>query len=399
MTSSSTTALSRDEVVALGKDVSALPAASARLPSVMEWIATLNNPAPGWREAFGYAIREKVDEGWVTYCSGAHELAPTTGTPHWHMAFKLSKQRTRSQIIKAIPLLKLAWLEPRAQTSSWEKTVNYYKYGDSMAVPAESLLNETFFELGDFPSTGAARAAGRVAGGASMKENYEDAVTLAKAGKIWEIPAGLLLKYLGAFQKISGQFYMPGDRDTLDDRWITGPPGCGKSRWVREWCREREIKLYIKIVSSKWWDNYMGEEAVLLDDVDHSMKDYRNLMVSLSDHYPLHVEVKGATMTIRPRYVFYTSNYRIRDIWQAEMDEAAICRRVKEYTMRHGLIRPIEDDNAYPVPGVLKRSRAIAPGFVALTQQLDPPVAPSPVPWNGPPGQVIDLDGDADSEL
>ena len=49
----------------------------------------------------------------------------------------------------------------------------------------------------------------------------------------------------------------------LDNYWIVGAPGLGKSRTVRA----RWPNLFNK-PCNKWWDGYTHQETVLIDDFD-----------------------------------------------------------------------------------------------------------------------------------
>jgi len=337
-----------------------------KTPIVKEWIGTVNNPRGGFSDALKFCLTDLVEKGSVVYAAAAFEVGDEKKTPHWHFAIKFAKQVSRRQVAKLVPPLESAFLDPRTQYATWSQSVDYFKFTGGVPVPGKE--NSTFWELGIFPTPVEARAVGGKKGGAKFKEGFEAAIELAKQGKIWEIEPGLLVKYLGTWQKMYGMAYRPSARGSLTDLWITGPPGSGKSKYVRDYCAQEGLALYVKIPSSKWWDNYMGEDVVLVDDVDHSMTPFRSQMVTLSDHYPFPVEVKGGTMMIRPKKVFYTSNFRISQIWPDSRDEAAIIRRVTEVSIAHGGGLCSADDEVaqWRCPPELKRSKSV---FMPPNQQ------------------------------
>lgn len=104
-------------------------------------------------------------------------------------------------------------------------------------------------------------------------------------------------------------------------KWIYGPPGVGKSFWVRQqWGQD----LYIK-AQNKWWDGYQGQKFVLLDDFD--CKALGHLLKQWLDAYAFTAETKGGTIQIRPDLFIITSNYTPEQIFDDPILAEAVSRR------------------------------------------------------------------------
>lgn len=111
---------------------------------------------------------------------------------------------------------------------------------------------------------------------------------------------------------------------------VVGPPGCGKSRWVSE----HNEKLYWKS-ASKWWDDYNGTDAVVLDDF-YGWISFHELL-RLLDRYPVKVEAKGSHIQFNPSKIYFTSN-KLPKAWYSEevrnkYDFSALYRRIDRLLM------------------------------------------------------------------
>lgn len=77
----------------------------------------------------------------------------------------------------------------------------------------------------------------------------------------------------------------------LDVRWYYGPTGSGKS-----FSAYVEFPGLYKAFDSKWWDGYVGQKCVLLDDFRPSFCKWEYLL-QLLDMYPLTLQVKGGSVS------------------------------------------------------------------------------------------------------
>lgn len=112
-----------------------------------------------------------------------------------------------------------------------------------------------------------------------------------------------------------------------ENLWIYGQSGKGKSQWVH-----RTHPDAFRKSQTKWWDGYLGQETVVLEDMDtHVLGHYLKLW---ADNYPVTGEVKGGTIPLMHKRIIITSQYLISDLWKdhKEMREA-IQRRFKTVTV------------------------------------------------------------------
>lgn len=159
-----------------------------------------------------------------------------------------------------------------------------------------------------------------IKGAAAIAAQWE----LAKAGKFEELPPASIKTYEYIFAKYG---HKPQDIDNLDNIWIYGTSGCGKSRYVRD----TYTRFYSKSIS-KWWDGYTDEEVVVIDDIDPSHAEKSGIGYNLkiwADHYVFNAETKGGTLFIRPKQIIVTSQYSISSVFTDPETFAAISRRFR----------------------------------------------------------------------
>ena len=102
----------------------------------------------------------------------------------------------------------------------------------------------------------------------------------------------------------------PKRRDKSVVLWMYGPTGCGKSRAARDVATAAETngwQYYSKVGSSKWWDNYGGDQCVIWDELTAEYP--ITLLLQVLDRYELQLECKGGYVNFNAKLIIITTNY------------------------------------------------------------------------------------------
>ena len=254
------------------------------------YVFTMNN----------YPDTKLVEEVSCKYIVYGREVG-ASGTPHLQGFISFKEGKTESAVRKLLPGCHVEIAK------TVEEAIEYCKKEGS------------FTERGVAPQS--LKKANEV-----QKENWELILDCAKRGAIEEIPAEIQIKYDRALHAIADRESKKRPMETLDElehEWYCGPAGTGKSRKARE----ENPMAYLKM-ANKWWDDYDGEEVIILEDFDkvHADKLVYHLKI-WADRYPFRAEKKGGTVVIRPKKIIVTSNWHPEELWTDDKDLGPILRR------------------------------------------------------------------------
>ncbi|QCX35027.1 replication-associated protein [Blackfly DNA Virus 4] len=103
----------------------------------------------------------------------------------------------------------------------------------------------------------------------------------------------------------------PIERPGINVKWISGKPGVGKSRLAHELLPE----AYVKDPRTKWWNGYLCQTDVIIDDFGPGGIDINHLL-RWFDRYKCMVETKGGMVALHATNIIVTSNFVPSEIFK-----------------------------------------------------------------------------------
>jgi len=236
-----------------------------------------------------------LDQVKISYMIYGKEVAPETLTPHLQGYVVFESNKRIKAVISLLPGCHISM----ASGSSAQNIVYCSKGG-------------VVTERGERP----------VSQGEGNKRRWDIIYQSAKDGSVDLIPEEIRFKYPTLIER--HRVFRDDDTEEKMD-WYYGESGTGKSRRARE----ENPGLYLKM-NNKWWENYAGEDVVLIEDFDkiHAERLCGHLK-RWADRYPFRAEIKGGSIVIRPRRIIVTSNYRPQDLWTDDESLGPILRRFR----------------------------------------------------------------------
>lgn len=268
------------------------------------WCFTLNNYSAAELTHFD-SLNLANEGGSIVYCLVGEEVGEG-GTPHLQ-GFIVFKNAVRLPTVKST-------VGARAHVERAKGTVKQnYDYCSK---------DGKYREFGDRPQFNEEK-------GAREKARYKRAFELAKLGDLdalVEESPDIAIRHYGTFKKIRHDHLTARKLEDTNEQmeWYYGEPGTGKSYKARS----ENPDAYLKNCN-KWWDGYVDQDVVIVEDFDERHSVLVHYMKLWADRYPFLAEIKGSSQKIRPRKIIVTSNYHPTDIWTAKTDIGPILRRFK----------------------------------------------------------------------
>lgn len=252
------------------------------------WFLTINNPNEDWR-----AQLQALDP---TYCIGQLEKGEN-GTPHIQalVYYATSKRPSHWKGISC-------WSKGISAIDAQVRVQHYCSKQDTRI--------DGPFECGKRPSA------------LERKLDYGEALQKVKEGKWEEVNPKILIQNLGNLQRLQCQWATAYESPSTRGVWIHGKPGFGKTHFARH----KYPNAYIKS-QNKWWDGYIAETSVILDDLDEGAKPLGHHIKIWADKWPCTGEIKGAQVKLQHKVFCITSNYLPEELWSDQTLCSAIRRR------------------------------------------------------------------------
>lgn len=254
------------------------------------WVFTWNNPGEGSKEEV-----LNIDCRYVIFQLEKGE----SGTPHYQGTIVFNNTKRFSAVKNLLPH---CHIEPCASLSD---SIEYCS--------KEEGREEGPWEKGTKPSQG-------------KRTDLDDVANYVKSGKnLKEVAETYPVQFIKFHKGIAALINQtsPKREWVMDVNVYTGSTGTGKTRAAYDATNDPYVKP-----AGDWWDGYVGQEDVIIDDFACDMPITQLLRVL--DRYPLKVPIKGGFVEFVAKAVYITSNIPYEEWYpnaRAEHKEA-LTRRI-----------------------------------------------------------------------
>lgn len=293
----------------MSDDITALPTPTDNKQRARSFLFVLNN----YNDADIVRLRGIVPK-LGRYLVFGYESAPTTGTPHLQGYIYLKNPATFNAVLKRLGGGRVRLFVANGSASS---NITYAK------------KDGKFEEFGEPPSDADARGKGEIQRWSAIRQACEE-------GRYEDLPDDFVCRHYRSFdgiRRLKLSRLRLEDLTALDNHWYHGPTGTGKSMSARLWAKQKGMSIYLKD-STKWWDGYEHEPVALIEELgpQHFIgsSSIVQLLKQWADHYCVRVELKGASMVVRPKHLIVTSNFRISELCNTVADVEALERRFQQ---------------------------------------------------------------------
>lgn len=235
-----------------------------------------------------------------SYIKGQGEKGTNTGYEHWQVLVWFGKT------VRLSAVKKIFGKETHAELSKSSAA-------DSYVWKEESRIDGTQFEFGKQPHK------------RNSKRDWDSIKDQVLKGELDTVPSDLFIRHYSNLRRIAADYAKPVAVERRI-RVYWGPTGTGKSK--RAW-DEAGLDAYPKDPLSKFWDGYQGQKNVVIDEfrgvvnISHILRWF--------DRYPVNVEIKGSSTTLKAEEIWITSNLHPMD-WYPDIDvptRDALLRRLE----------------------------------------------------------------------
>lgn len=179
----------------------------------------------------------------------------------------------------------------------------------------------------------------------NSKRDWDACWEAAKQGDFDSLPADIKLRSWCTLKRIAID-HVKAQAIEKEVVVLWGPTGTGKSR--KAWS-DAGLDAYPKDPMSKFWDGYNGQENVVIDEFRGGIN--ISHVLRWLDRYPTIVEVKGASVCLKAKKIWITSNLDPRR-WYDGLDKETLDALLRRFKTVIHMVKLGEDPPAQGFEGV-----------------------------------------------